>query len=112
MKEEANEKLGEARSQLYVTLAVKEERDEKEEEEEENETHGVKQEHMEEADELEVKEDMKKEEEQEEEEQQEYNSKEEEISGKAPRTCNIMFGCGRCFCDQCYPPGDALGRRR
>ena len=28
------------------------------------------------------------------------------------RKCNSVFGCGKCFCDQCYPPGDALGRRR
>ena len=31
---------------------------------------------------------------------------------KKQRKCNSVFGCGKCFCDQCYPPGDALGRRR
>ena len=22
------------------------------------------------------------------------------------RKCNSVFGCGQCFCDQCYPPGE------
>ena len=39
-------------------------------------------------------------------------SKEEAISRKAPRTCNKPFGCGKVFCDKCYSPGDAFGRRR
>ena len=26
------------------------------------------------------------------------------------RKCNSVSGCDRCFCDQCYPPGDAMGR--
>ena len=38
-------------------------------------------------------------------------SRKETTSRKAPRTCNKPFGCGRALCDQCYPPGDALGRR-
>ena len=39
-------------------------------------------------------------------------SRKETISRKAPRACNKPFGCGMALCDQCYPPGDALGRRR
>ena len=39
-------------------------------------------------------------------------SRRETISMKAPRACNKPFGCGMALCDQCYPPGDALGRRR
>ena len=39
-------------------------------------------------------------------------SRKETTSRKAPRTCNKAFGCGRALCDQCYPPGDAPGRRR
>ena len=38
-------------------------------------------------------------------------SPKEPISKKAPRACNKPFGCGMASCDQCYPPGDALGRR-
>ena len=37
---------------------------------------------------------------------------EDEEQQKVPRTCNKPFGCGSCFCDQCYPPGNALGRQR
>ena len=39
-------------------------------------------------------------------------SRKETISRKALRACNKPFGCGMALCDQCYPPGDALGRRR
>ena len=39
-------------------------------------------------------------------------SPKETISRKAPRACNKPFGCGMPLCDRCYPPGDALGRRR
>ena len=39
-------------------------------------------------------------------------AKEEEEDEEKQRKCNGVFGCGKCFCDQCYPPGDALGRRR
>ena len=37
---------------------------------------------------------------------------EDEEQQKVPHTCNKPFGCGRCSCDQCYPPGNALGRQR
>ena len=38
--------------------------------------------------------------------------KKEAISRRASRACNKPFGCGMALCDKCYPPGDALGRRR
>ena len=39
--------------------------------------------------------------------------KEQEEEGEEKQhKCDSVFGCGKCFCDQCYPPGDALGRRR
>ena len=45
--------------------------------------------------------------------QDQFTSKERDEEDKEKqRTCNSVFGCGKCFCDQCYPPGDALGRRR
>ena len=87
---------------------VKQEEEEKENGEEEEETLTLRQEQK-----FNSKEGEEAEAEEEDEEQQEYNSKEEAISRKAPRTCNDKhFGCGRCFCDQCYPPGNALGRQR
>ena len=44
---------------------------------------------------------------QEEEQQERGGNKQKEEQ----RKCNSAFGCGKIFCDQCYPPGDALGRR-
>ena len=47
--------------------------------------------------------------------QEQFTSKEteeEKEDEEKQRKCNSVFGCGKCFCDQCYPPGDALGRRR
>ena len=46
--------------------------------------------------------------------QEQFTSKEteeEEEDEEKQHKCNSVFGCGKCFCDQCYPPGDALGRR-
>ena len=39
-------------------------------------------------------------------------TKEDEEDEEKQRKCNSVFGCGKCFCDQCYPPGNAFGRRR
>ena len=47
--------------------------------------------------------------------QEQFTSKEteeEKEDEEKQRKCNSVFGCGKCFCDQCYPPGDALGRRK
>ena len=42
-------------------------------------------------------------------EQEQFTSKEteeEKEDEEKQRKCNSVFGCGKCFCDQCYPPGD------
>ena len=39
-------------------------------------------------------------------------TEEEKEDEEKQRKCNSDFRCGSCFCDQCYPPGNALGRQR
>ena len=41
--------------------------------------------------------------------QEQFTSKEteeEEEDEEKQHKCNSVFGCGKCSCDQCYPPGD------
>ena len=41
--------------------------------------------------------------------QEQFTSKEteeEKEDEEKQHKCNSVFGCGKCFCDQCYPPGD------
>ena len=61
-----------------------------------------------------VKEEQEEEKKGDEEKQEQFTSKEtqeEKGDQEKQRKCNSVFGCGKIFCDQCHPPGDALGSR-